>query len=182
MSKIGKQPVIIPEGVSVEISKNDIVVSGTKGKCIVNKNKGVIIQKEEDKVTFSLEKNDVQSRSSWGTMRALVANAVTGVSEGFQKTLVIDGVGFKVAQKGSGISLSLGYSHIIEYEPPDGVTVEIEKDGVIKVSGIDKAIVGEVSANIRAFRKPEPYKGKGIRYSDEVIKRKVGKKAGSTAT
>jgi len=182
MSKIGKQPITIPEKTTVTVEGREIKIKGPKGELVVPQLEGIAVNVEDGKtITFTAEGEDKQSRSNWGTLRALVANAIAGVENGFEKTLIIEGVGYKVDQKGKGIALSLGFSHVIEFEPPDNITLAVQKDSSIKISGIDKAVVGEVAAKIRAIKKPEPYKGKGIRYHDEVIKRKVGKKAATTA-
>ncbi|MDZ4231518.1 MAG: 50S ribosomal protein L6, partial [Patescibacteria group bacterium] len=137
------------------------------------------VKVEGSQVIFTPQNDTKQTVSNWGTSRALVQNAVVGSTEGYVKTLVIEGVGYKANMEGSAIVLNLGFSHPIRYEIPEGITVEVDGNKV-KISGFDKAVVGEVAASIRAFRKPEPYKGKGIRYEGEVVRRKAGKKAVSS--
>ncbi|MDO8557379.1 MAG: 50S ribosomal protein L6 [Candidatus Jorgensenbacteria bacterium] len=181
MSKIGKQIIEIPEGVTLDVSENNIVVNGPKGKLEVPLLRGVRSIREGNTIRFELINDTKQTRSNWGTVRALVANAVEGLVKGFEKKLILEGVGFKVTKEGEDLTMSLGFSHPVKYKKPEGVSFEVEKNSIVKISGFDKALVGQVAAEIRELKKPEPYKGKGFRYSDEVIQRKAGKKAAATA-
>jgi large subunit ribosomal protein L6 len=176
MSRIGKQPINIPNGVDVKVENGDIII--TKGKLSETINIGdrVDVNIENNVITFSPKGQDRQSRAFWGTYRALTANAIVGLSEGFKKSLEINGVGYRAAVKGKTLELQLGYSHPINFEIPEGIEITVEKN-IITVKGNNKQQVGQVAADIRSFRKPEPYKGKGVKYTDEVIIRKAGKTA-----
>lgn len=176
MSRIGRQPINIPEGVEVKIDGNNIVVKGPKGELTSRtiKNMDVFIKDNTIEVKPSVQNPDTQKQ--FGLQRTLIANMVTGVSEGFKKELEVNGVGFRAQMKGSALEMSLGFSHPIIYTAPDGVELSVNQN-IITVSGIDKQMVGESAANIRSFKKPEPYKGKGIRYIDEYVRRKAGKAA-----
>jgi large subunit ribosomal protein L6 len=176
MSKIGKKPIDIPEGVSVEIKDNKIEVKGKNATLGVAKLAGVSVEKKENQIVFLPKNGEKQTISNWGTLRALVQNAIEGALENFTKQLIIEGVGYRASMEGQELVLGLGYSHQIRFSTPEGVSIEVSKN-TITISGADKALVGEIAAKIRSFRKPEPYKGKGIRYSDEIVKRKAGKKA-----
>jgi len=176
MSRIGSKPVKIPEGVAVEVKESEVEVKGKDATLTVPVLEGVKIEKGEGEIVFSPEGKTKQVVSNWGTMRSLVNNAVQGVSESFSKELIVEGVGYRANVEGSDLVMGLGYSHSIKFPIPEGTEISVDKN-VITVKGADKAKVGETAAKIRDFRKPEPYKGKGIRYSDEVIKRKAGKKA-----
>lgn len=181
MSKIGKKPIQIPEGVQVLMSENALEIKGKLGAIKLPLLPYVSAEMKDKELVFSVKGEGKQSRANWGTMRALSANAVKGVTEGFSKTLEIEGVGFRASLEGKNLVLNIGFSHPVKYTPPEGVTIVIEK-GAIKVSGSDRAVVGEVAAKIRSLKEPEPYKGTGIRYRGEVIRRKAGKKvAGGTA-
>ena len=182
MSKIGKQPVKIPEGITVEAKDGGLVVSNEKDKLLFQILKYVTAKIENNEVSFSITASNKQSRSNWGTMRALLQNAVVGLEKGFEKTLILEGIGFKVAKEGEGLNLNLGFSHPVRYVAPPGIVFEVDKNSVIKIKGFDKALVGRVAADIRSLKKPEPYKGKGFHYSDEVVRRKAGKKAATAAT
>ncbi|MFC1613061.1 50S ribosomal protein L6 [Patescibacteria group bacterium] len=181
MSRIGKKPIEIPTNVEVEIIKNKVIVKGPKGKLeeIVHDKIGVEEKKENDKnfliVSPKVEK-DRSSKALWGLSRSLLFNMVKGVTEGYEKRLEVNGVGYKVASEKNKIILNVGYSHPVEFILPENVEVKVEKN-VIILSSLNKQLVGQVAANIRKIRKPEPYKGKGIKYFDEVIKRKSGKAA-----
>ncbi|MGK7345905.1 MAG: 50S ribosomal protein L6 [Candidatus Nitrospinota bacterium M3_3B_026] len=175
MSRIGKKPVDIPQGVEVKIDGATVTVKGKLGELTRVFHPRVAVEREDDKLVVKRAKDDRESRALHGLSRSLLANMVQGVAEGFRKTLVIEGVGYRVAKKGSGLELSLGYSHSINMEAPEGVTFETSKPTELAVIGADKEVVGQVAANIRALRKPEPYKGKGIRYEDERVRRKAGK-------
>jgi len=183
MSRIGKQPIAIPTGVEVTIVDRLVKIKGAKGELDYEFLPNVVVIKEDGNIIVKRKGNDKESRSIHGLTRALLNNMVVGVSKGFVKKLQIIGVGYRAQATGKKITLHLGYSHPIEYNAPDGVTIEMDKNekNTVVVSGIDKQSVGEAAANIRKFRKPEPYKGKGIRYSDEYVARKAGKTAAKTA-
>ncbi|MFH1546757.1 MAG: 50S ribosomal protein L6 [Patescibacteria group bacterium] len=178
MSRIGKNPVPVPAGVSIEISGNEVKVKGPKGE-LFQKFHGLVEIKKESETLVVLPKNESkEARALWGLSRTLLANMIEGVTEGFSKKLVITGVGYKVALKGKDLELQLGFSHSIEVKAPAGIEFEVDpKKNTIVVRGIDKQLVGETAANIRKWRKPEPYKGKGIAYEGEHIPRKAGKSA-----
>ncbi len=176
MSKIGKQPILIPEGVIVNIDGDLIMVKGPKGELkrqLVREIKAELTGKE---LLVSVVKQTKHSAALWGLYRMLIANMVEGVKNGFEKKLEIEGIGFKVALQGNNLVLNLGFSHPVEFKAVPGVTFKVEKN-IISVSGVDKETVGQTAANIRKIKKPEPYKGKGIHYLGELIKRKAGKKA-----
>lgn len=177
MSRIGKQPVEIPSGVTVEISDGLVTVKGPKGQLQEKIHEKIKIEINDNQVVCLRADEDKFARSLHGLSRNLINNMVIGVTAGFEKKLEIIGVGYKAQGAGSKCTLNLGYSHPIEYKAPDGVTIENDKDkkNILIVSGINKQHVGEVAAKLRSFRKPEPYKGKGIRYEGEYIARKVGK-------
>ena len=181
MSKIGKQPVVLGSDVTAVIGANFITVKGPKGEIQVPMLSFVKGSVADQNITFSLDGSSKKARMNWGTLRALTENAVIGVRNGFEKNLEIEGVGFRALMEGTALVLHVGYSHPVKLTPPAGITVVVEKN-IIKVSGIDKYAVGQFAANVRAIKKPEPYKGKGIRYKGEFIRRKAGKKvAGTTA-
>jgi large subunit ribosomal protein L6 len=177
MSRIGKLPITVPAGVEVTIDGQDVTVKGPKGELSHTIAAPITIERSDDGSLAVNRPNDERtSKALHGLSRTLVANMVTGVSEGYEKKLEIVGVGYRVIAKGpSAVELSLGYSHPVTFEAPDGVTFTVESATRLAVQGIDKQRVGEVAANIRKLRKPEPYKGKGIRYAGERIRRKVGK-------
>jgi large subunit ribosomal protein L6 len=176
MSKIGKQPIKIPEGVIVNISEDTISVKGPKGELTKPTTDGINVVIEGNLIKVSVRDDNKNSAAKWGLERALIANLVTGVTEGFEKVLKFQGVGYKAIVKGNDLELELGYSHPVMISGVEGVTFSVEKN-TIKISGSDKGLVGKVAADIRSKRPPEPYKGSGIKYKDEVIKRKAGKKA-----
>ena len=181
MSRVGKQPVPIPGGVKVSLEDGIFVAEGPKGRVAQTMLAGVPIEVGETEITVKRESETGDARSKHGLMRALVANAVLGVSEGFSKVLEIHGVGYRAQLRGREIHLGLGFSHPVVFSVPEGIEAEVdEKAGKITIKGADRQQVGQVAADIRALRKPEPYKGKGIRYSDEIVRRKVGK-AGAKA-
>ena len=177
MSRIGKKPVMIPEGVTVTIENSTVTVKGPKGELTNTFHSDMAISLEDNNVVVERPSDSKFHKTFHGTTRALINNMVVGVSEGFKKDLVIKGVGYRAALQGNTLVLNAGYSHPVELEIPEGITVEVPKPVNVSVSGIDKEVVGEFAANIRAVRKPEPYLGKGIRYSDEQIRRKEGKTA-----
>ena len=178
MSRVGNAPITIPDGLSVEVSAGTVKVSGSQGELSKEMPEGIEVQVQESVVTVSRNDDSRQQRSLHGLARALVNNMVEGVSKGFMKELNIVGVGYRAQAKGSNaLELALGLSHSVNVEAPDGITFEVPEPTIIKVSGIDKQLVGQVAADIRALKKPEPYKGKGIRYVDEHVIRKAGKAA-----
>lgn len=176
MSRIGKMPIEIPQGVDVEIQGTHIRIKGPKGELSHVFPPVVDIEKEDGNITVKPRSDEKFSRAMHGTARAVIQNMVTGVSQGFEKFLEIVGVGYRAEMKGKNMVINVGFSHPVEVEPPDGITLEaLERNNVIRVSGYDKQVVGQVSAEIRKIRPPEPYKGKGIRYRGEYVKRKPGK-------
>ena len=178
MSRVGKAPITIPDGLSVEISDDMIKVSGKQGELTQQIPEGIDVQVEDSVITVERADDSRQQRSLHGLARALVNNMVEGVSNGFMKELNIVGVGYRAQAKGTNaLELALGFSHPVQVEAPEGVTFDVPEPTIIKVSGIDKQLVGQVAADIRALKKPEPYKGKGIRYVDEYVIRKAGKAA-----
>ncbi len=176
MSRIGKKPVVVPNGVEVKVSGDQVSVKGAKGELSERIHSSVTVKHDDNVVTVETNDGSKQARAMSGTMRALINNMVVGVSEGFTKRLQLNGVGYRAKASGKSLNLTLGFSHPIDYSLPDGVTVETPSNTEIVVSGADKQRVGQVAAEIRAFRAPEPYKGKGVRYADERIRRKETKK------
>lgn len=176
MSRIGKKPVIIEEGVTAEIESGTIMIKGANSTITLPILSGIKVEKKENELVFTPENETKQTFSNWGTMRALTENAIKGAGKDFSKSLVIEGVGYRANVEGESLVLNLGYSHPIRFKVPNGIKITVEKN-VVTIAGADKQIVGETAARIRRMRKPEPYKGKGIRYSNETIKRKAGKKA-----
>ena len=174
MSRIGKQPIQIPSGVTITVDSDVITVVGSKGQLTVPHLSDVTVKVEEGVATVTRNNEERVAKAQHGLQRALLANAVEGVTKGFEKKLEVNGVGFRVASSNNELDMSLGFSHPVKYKAPEGVSVTNEKMTII-VSGIDKQQVGQVAAEIRALKKPEPYKGKGIKYADEVILRKAGK-------
>jgi large subunit ribosomal protein L6 len=175
MSRIGKLPIEIPKGVKVSLSAGSIKVEGPKGSLVRPTIEGISIELADEQLLVTRKSDDKQCRSLHGLYRTLINNMVHGVTKGFETVLDITGVGYRAEAKGSELSLSLGYSHPVVYSVPAGVTVEVEKMTKVFVRGSDKELVGQAAAKIRSFRMPEPYKGKGIKYSDEKILRKAGK-------
>lgn len=175
MSKIGKKPIIIPADIKIAIADRDISFESQKGKLSVKILPGVSAEMSENHLNFSVKELGKQNKSNWGTLRSLAQNAVTGLSNGFSKILEIHGIGFRATQEDDSISFNIGYSHPVKFTPPAGVKITAEKN-IITVTGIDKALVGQTAAEIRALKKPEPYKGKGIRYKGEAVRHKQGKK------
>ncbi|MCF6233227.1 MAG: 50S ribosomal protein L6 [Rhodobacteraceae bacterium] len=176
MSRIGKKAVDLPSGVSASVSGQTIEVKGPKGTRNFSATDDVTMTVEDNSVKITPRGSSKRARQQWGMSRTMVANLVTGVTAGFKKELEITGVGYRAAMNGNVLKLNLGLSHDVEYIAPDGVTVTAPKPTIIEVEGIDEQAVGQVAADIRAWRKPEPYKGKGIRYKGEFIFRKEGKK------
>jgi large subunit ribosomal protein L6 len=176
MSRVANSPVEIPKGVEVTLNGQQIKVKGGKGELAMVVNDAVEVKQEENVLTFAARNNAKSSSAMAGTTRALVNNMVTGVSDGFQKKLELNGVGYRAAAKGKVLNLTLGFSHPVDYQLPEGITAETPSQTEIVLSGIDKQLVGQAAAEIRAFRPPEPYKGKGVRYADEYVRRKEAKK------
>ncbi len=176
MSRIGKNPVALPDGVSATVSGRTVEVSGPKGKLGFTATDDVHIEVADAAVSVTPRGNSKRSRQQWGMSRSMVANCVAGVTSGFRRELAITGVGYRAQMQGNVLNLSLGLSHDVKFEPPEGVSISVPAAGRIVVEGIDKQKVGQTAAEIRAWRPPEPFKGKGIRYVDEAIFRKVGKK------
>ena len=175
MSRIGKAPVAVPQGVEVNVSGRTVAVRGPKGELTVPIGRGVEVRQEDGNVVVDRASDAPEHRAMHGLTRSLIQNAVTGVTEGFSKTLVIQGVGYRGALQGRDINLQVGYSHPVAVSPREGVDFEMPNPTTIVVRGIDKQKVGQQAAEIRKVRPPEPYKGKGIRYSDEQVRRKAGK-------
>ena len=176
MSRIGRMPITVPNGVDVTIDGRDVAVKGPKGTLTHTVVAPISIERAEDGTLVVTRPDDERdSRARHGLTRTLVANMVTGVTEGYEKTLEIVGVGYRVTAKGSSLEFALGFSHPVTVDPPEGITFEVQTPTRFVVRGIDKQKVGEVAANIRKIRKPEPYKGKGVRYAGENVRRKVGK-------
>lgn len=175
MSRIGKLPITVPAGVTVTINGTDVAVKGKNGELKATFDPSIKIVQEDNVITLSRDTDEKKVRALHGLTRALLNNMVVGVSEGFTKTLEIVGVGYRAQLNGKKLSLALGYSHPVEIEQPEGITFEVPNQNTIIIKGYDKQVVGEIAANIRKLRKPEPYKGKGIKYQGEYIRRKVGK-------
>ena len=176
MSRIGKKPVALPQGVTAEIKGQTIEVKGPKGARSFTATDDVTLALEEGAVKVTPRGTSKRARQQWGMTRSMVENLTVGVSTGFKKELEIQGVGYRASMQGKTLKLALGYSHDVNFETPEGVTITAPKQTEIVVEGIDQQLVGQVAANIREWRQPEPYKGKGIRYKGEVIFRKEGKK------
>ena len=175
MSRVAKKPIALPKGVEIKIEDELITVKGPKGTMTQAKPASMQVKNENNEVVFETENNDQIALT--GTLRAVTANMVKGVSEGFERKLELVGVGYRAAMQGKDLNLSLGYSHPILFAAPEGITIATPSATEIVVTGADKQLVGEVAAKIRSYRKPEPYKGKGVKYSDETIIRKEAKKA-----
>jgi len=181
MSKIGKKPIEIPEGVTIAVEEQAVKVKGPKGELSFKLPKEVGLKLNGRQLLVLPIGKSKKTPALWGTIRAVVANMIIGVEKGFEKKLEIEGIGFKAQIQGNDLILNLGFSHPVVFKPPEGIKISVEKNTII-VSGISLELVGQTAANIRALKKPEPYKGKGIRYAGEVIRRKTGKKvAGTTA-
>ena len=175
MSRIGIKPIVVPAGVEVTVDGNVITVKGPKGQLSQEISKNMTVEVEEGTVKVTRPNDERHNRGQHGLARTLINNMIIGVTTGFEKKLQLVGVGYKAEKKGDTLVMSLGYSHPVEMKDPEGITTECPSQTEVTVKGIDKALVGNYSANIRAWRKPEPYKGKGIKYVDEVIRRKEGK-------
>lgn len=175
VSRVGKSPITIPGGVTVDVNDGVVKVSGPKGELQQDYDPRIQIAVEDGTVTVTRPNDDREMRSKHGLVRALIGNMVVGVTDGWTRELEIQGVGYRAAMSGKNLSLSVGHSHPVEIVPPEGIEFTVDGTTNIKVSGIDKQLVGQIAANVRAWRKPEPYKGKGVRYKDEYVRRKVGK-------
>jgi large subunit ribosomal protein L6 len=177
MSRIGRKPIPVPESVTVELAPGRVAVKGPKGELAQSLSAEMKVQQEDGTVTVERPTDRGEHRALHGLTRSLIANMVEGVTEGFEKRLEIQGVGYRAQLKGKSLEMALGYSHPVPIEPPEGIEFEVPQPTEIIVRGIDKQLVGQVAADIRKRRPPEPYKGKGIRYRDEHVMRKVGKRA-----
>ena len=177
MSRIGRQPIPIPSGVSVEIAGQRVVVKGPKGELEHTVAEPIAVRQENDAIAVTRPTDRAPHRSLHGLSRTLIANMVTGVTDGFSRELQIQGVGYRAQLKGNAVELSVGYSHTVTMEPPEGIAFEVPEPDRVIVNGIDKQAVGQMAAQVREVRPPEPYKGKGIRYAGEHVRRKVGKRA-----
>ena len=175
MSRIGRLPIDIPAGVTITVEGQDVAVKGPKGELALTVARPIEVAVEEGQVLVTRPDDERVSRSLHGLTRTLIANQIVGVTEGYAKSLEVVGTGYRVQAKGSSVEFALGYSHSITVDPPAGISFEVEGNNKLHVRGIDKQAVGEVAANIRKLRKPEPYKGKGVRYAGEVVRRKAGK-------
>ena len=175
MSRIGKKPIPIPQGVTVKVASDAVEVQGPKGKLRQPLPPGIVFAQEDGTLVAKLQREDNQLRKFHGLARSLVANAVSGVAEGFKKELDIVGIGYRAELKGKQVHFALGYSHPIVFDIPNGIDITIDKQTHITVTGADRQMVGQVAANIRQMRKPDPYKQKGVRYTGEQLKKKVGK-------
>jgi len=176
MSRIGKKSVAVPSGVTASVNGQNVSVKGPKGELKLVLNEQVLVKMEEGAIKVDPKDQTKLARSSWGMSRTMVANMVKGVTEGFSKSLEINGVGYRAALNGKVLQLNLGYSHDVNYAVPQGIEIKVPKPTEIVISGIDKQRVGQVAAEIREYRGPEPYKGKGVKYAGETIFRKEGKK------
>ncbi|MDY0390377.1 50S ribosomal protein L6 [Desulfobulbus oligotrophicus] len=179
MSRIGKMPITVPKGVTVEIQGTNIKVTGTKGVLERDVRPEIELELTENQLVCKPKGTSKRVLALWGLTRSLIDNMVTGVSTGFTKKLLVEGVGYRASVQGNTLTLNVGYSSAVNYQLPDGVAAVTEKDNSITLHGIDKELVGLTAAQIRHIRKPEPYKGKGIRYADEYVARKVGKAGGA---
>ncbi|EKD99739.1 MAG: 50S ribosomal protein L6 [uncultured bacterium] len=175
MSRLGRKPISIPQGVTVTVNGNVVAVKGSKGELTYNARPEIEVIIKDTEVVTSIVKETKESNAYWGLVRSLIASMIKGVTEGYEKKLELVGVGYRAKGIANGASLSLGFSHPIEFMAPAGIKIDVIDTQNITISGVDKQLVGLVAANIRKLRKPEPYKGKGIRYAGEVVRRKAGK-------
>lgn len=176
MSRVGRKPIAVPAGVTLTLNGTELTVKGPKGTLVRNFHPDIKINVADNEVNVERPSDNKLHRSLHGTTRALVSNMVVGVSDGFTRTLELVGVGYRAAKAAKGVTLSLGFSHPVEITPEEGIEIDVPNQTTLIVKGIDKERVGQIAAEIRSIRKPEPYKGKGIKYSDEVVRRKEGKK------
>jgi large subunit ribosomal protein L6 len=179
MSRVGKKPILIPEDIQVKIEGKTAIIKGPKGELSKKIGPEIKIEIKENKIFLTLQVENKKNKALWGLTRNLLANMIKGVKEGFEKKLEIEGIGYKASLSGNDLELSLGFTHPIKIKAPEGIKFLVEKN-TITVSGIDKELVGQTAAKIRKIKPPEPYKGKGVRYAGEVIKKKVGKKTVTT--
>ncbi len=179
MSRIGKKTISVPSGVTVTVQPTQVTVAGPKGSLVAPLFEGITVAVADALVTVSRTNEEIQTRAYHGLVRSLIACNIKGVTEGYKKTLKLVGTGYRVTQKGAGLSLAVGYSHPVDVAAMPGITLKVEGNDTIAIDGIDKQLVGQVAADIRAIRPPEPYKGKGVRYENEVVKTKPGKTAAS---
>lgn len=177
MSRIGKLPIEIPSGVDVKIKEGLVSVKGPKGQLEQKVDPGMVLEIDNGAISVTRPTDERKWRSLHGLTRTLINNMVVGVTQGFSKALQIEGVGYRAELKGKGVQLALGFSHPIYFIPPQGISINVPAPNRVEISGIDKVLVGQVAAKIRSFRPPEPYKGKGVRYENEVVRRKAGKTA-----
>lgn len=177
MSRIGNKSIQLPAGVTVAVQGGQVEITGSKGKLSVKLETGISVEVADNVVVVKRANDEIQTRANHGLVRSLIQNQVVGVTQGYKKTLKLIGTGYRATAKGQGISLALGFSHPVIVDPTPGITFTLEGNDTIHIAGIDKHLLGQVAANIRKLRPPEPYKGKGIRYSDEVVKTKPGKTA-----
>jgi large subunit ribosomal protein L6 len=176
MSRIGKKAVAIPSGVTVTLDGQTVTVKGPKGELAWTVSDEIEVKQEGAEITFAPRNDTQRARGMWGLSRTLIANMVEGVTKGYEQTLELVGVGYRAAMKGQALSMQLGFSHDVDIPPPAGITFAVPKQTEVRISGIDKQLVGEIAARIRRIRPPEPYKGKGVRYAGEKVRRKEGKK------
>lgn len=177
MSKIGKKIISIPSQVTVSIVDNQLITKGPKGELALNMMPNILVKIEGNEISLSRSNDEKQTRANHGLMRSLLANNIEGVANAYKKTLKLVGTGYRVTAKGASLSMTLGFSHVVDVPAIPGVTFKVEGNDSIHIEGIDKQLVGQVAANIRSLRPPEPYLGKGIRYSDEIVRKKPGKAA-----
>ncbi|MBQ6435964.1 50S ribosomal protein L6 [bacterium] len=177
MAKISNKPIIIPSGVTASVENGEVRIKGSKGELLVKLLPKIKATVDGDRLVVEQADEENQTKAFAGLIKALVRNSIEGVTNGYSKTLKLVGTGYRVSASGKGISLAVGFSHTVEFMPPEGIELKVEGQDTIKISGYDKQQVGQVAANIRKIRPPEPYKGKGIRYEDEVVRRKQGKTA-----
>ncbi len=180
MSRVGKNPITLPTGVTAQVDGQAVTIKGPKGELTVAVHRDIAVVLQDNVLTCAIERSSKQANALWGTMRALLAKAVLGVTEGFTKKLEMQGVGYRATKKGNDIELAIGFSHPVLVKAPEGISFTVEKE-IITIEGIDAYMVGQVAANIRKVRPPEPYKGKGIRYVGEKVRRKQGKVVGTAA-
>ena len=176
MSRIGKKAVAIPSGVTVTIDGQTVTVKGPKGQLAWTVAEEIEVKQEGGEITLSKRQETTRAQAMWGLSRTLVNNMVVGVTQGYEQTLELVGVGYRAAMKGQALSMQLGFSHDVDIKPPEGISFVVPKQTEVKIAGIDKQLVGETAARIRRIRPPEPYKGKGVRYQGETVRRKEGKK------
>jgi large subunit ribosomal protein L6 len=176
MSRIGKKAVAVPSGVTVTVDGQTVTVKGPKGQLAWTVADEIAVTQEGGEIRLAKRNDDARAQAMWGLSRTLVNNMVVGVTQGYEQTLELVGVGYRAAMKGQALSMQLGFSHDVDIKPPEGISFAVPKQTEIKISGIDKQVVGETAARIRRIRPPEPYKGKGVRYQGETVRRKEGKK------